>query len=110
VPQPGLNTSIQRASVQNILDSVIRGLLEDPRRRFMYVETAFLSRWWREQSEPTKDDVRMLVKQGRLEIANGGYCMHDEAATYYTDMIDQVCGGPTRILPQELPRALVVLC
>jgi alpha-mannosidase len=97
----GLNSSIQRASVQNILDTVLRSLMEDERRTFMYVETAFLARWWREQSDTTKAQLRSLVDQGRLEIVNGGYCMHDEAATYYTDMIDQTTLGH-RFLEKEL--------
>lgn len=63
---------IQHASVQYILDSVISSLLEDPTRRFIYVEMAFFSRWWKEQTNETKDTVRELVHQGEPAQRSGG--------------------------------------
>ena len=39
----GANNSIQHAGVQYILDSVIRQLVSDPSKRFIYVEIAFSS-------------------------------------------------------------------
>eukprot|EP00252_Welwitschia_mirabilis_P007627 TRINITY_DN1919_c0_g1_i1.p1 TRINITY_DN1919_c0_g1~~TRINITY_DN1919_c0_g1_i1.p1 ORF type:complete len:1055 (-),score=246.23 TRINITY_DN1919_c0_g1_i1:132-3296(-) len=89
----GSNSSIQVAAVQYILDSVINSLQEDANRKFIYVEVAFFARWWTEQSEDKKDIVRNLVKNGQLEFINGGWCMHDEASTYYVDMIDQTTLG-----------------
>lgn len=62
---------IQHASVQYILDSVISSLLEDPTRRFIYVEMAFFSRWWKEQTNATKDTVRELVRQGEPAQRSG---------------------------------------
>jgi lysosomal alpha-mannosidase len=50
---------------------------------------AFFWRWWNEQNDQTKLVVRELVKEGRLEFVIGGWCMNDEATTYYNDMIDQ---------------------
>ncbi len=52
------------AGVQYILDSVIKALEENPDRRFIYVEIAFFSRWWREQNDATKALVRQFVNQG----------------------------------------------
>jgi hypothetical protein len=40
-----------------------------------------------------KNKVRQLVKQGRLEIVNGGWSMHDEACTHYEDMINNMMFG-----------------
>lgn len=40
--------------------------------------------------------VRELVAQDRLSFANGGWCMHDEAAAHYADMIDQTALGRVR--------------
>ena len=37
--------------------------------------------------------MRELVAEGRLDFANGGWCMHDEAAAHYADMIDQTALG-----------------
>lgn len=79
--------------MQNVLDSVVSALLDDPNRRFIYVEMAFFQRWWRQQSDTLKAKVRDLVNSGRLEFINGGMCMHDEATPHYIDMIDQTTLG-----------------
>ncbi|CAF3921346.1 unnamed protein product [Adineta steineri] len=80
---------IQHASVQYILDSVIEELVQNPERRFIYVEIAFFWRWWNQQSNDTRNIVKELVNAGRLEFISGGWCMHDEATTYYNSIIDQ---------------------
>jgi lysosomal alpha-mannosidase len=36
--------------VQYILDSIFDGLVENPDRRYIYVEIAFFWRWWNEKS------------------------------------------------------------
>ncbi|CAI9569330.1 unnamed protein product [Staurois parvus] len=89
----GANNSIQHAGVQYILDSVIPQLLADPNKRFIYVESAFFWRWWREQMEPVQKDVARLIQEGRLEFINGGWSMNDEAATHYNAIIDQMTLG-----------------
>ncbi len=48
---------------------------------------------WQEQTEETRDSVRQLVAEGRLEFINGGWCMNDEATTHYNDIIDQMSLG-----------------
>ena len=45
------------------------------------------------QSEETKENVRILVKDGRLEIAGGGWSMHDEACPSYSDMMNNIMYG-----------------
>ncbi|XP_063446500.1 lysosomal alpha-mannosidase-like isoform X2 [Mytilus trossulus] len=85
----GDRNDIQNAGVQYIIDSVVQELLKDPSKRFIYVEIAFFARWWREQDEAMRDQVRMLVNQGRLEFILGGWCMNDEASTHYNAIIDQ---------------------
>nr|XP_058918757.1 lysosomal alpha-mannosidase isoform X1 [Kogia breviceps] len=89
----GIQNDVQHAGVQYILDSVISSLLAEPTRRFIYVEIAFFSRWWRQQTNTTQEIVRNLVRQGRLEFANGGWVMNDEAATHYGAIIDQMTLG-----------------
>ena len=36
-----------------------------------------------------QDRVKALVKNEQLSFVNGGWCMHDEAATHYMGMLDQ---------------------
>lgn len=47
----GANNTIAHAGVQYILDSVVAALEEDPSRKFVYAEQAFMWRWWRSQVE-----------------------------------------------------------
>ncbi|KAJ8644238.1 hypothetical protein MRB53_005986 [Persea americana] len=96
----GANNSIQGASVENVLDSVVTALSMDKNRKFIYVEQAFFQRWWRQQSSRVQSIVKKLVNSGQLEFINGGMCMHDEAATHYIDMIDQTTLGH-RFIKQE---------
>lgn len=79
--------------VQYILDSVVQELLNDPEKRFIYVESAFFFKWWKEQKEDLKEKVKMLVNEGRLEFIGGAWSMNDEAATYYQSVIDQFALG-----------------
>ena len=57
--------------------------------------------WWKEQTPQMKETVRGLVANGQLSFANGGWCMHDEAATHFMGMIDQTTLGHD-FLRQEL--------
>ncbi|XP_040842159.1 lysosomal alpha-mannosidase-like [Ochotona curzoniae] len=82
-----------RSGVKNILDSVFAALQAEPSRRFVYVEMAFFSRWWHQQTNTTQQAVQELVRQGRLEFANGGWVMNDEAATHYGAIVDQMTLG-----------------
>jgi lysosomal alpha-mannosidase len=50
--------------VQYIIDSAIEALLDNPDRRFIYVEIAFFWRWWLEQTEDMQNKVKQLVNQG----------------------------------------------
>ncbi|GLV45786.1 Lysosomal alpha-mannosidase II [Carabus blaptoides fortunei] len=89
----GNRQNIQHAGVQYILDSVIQALLKDPERRFIYVETAFFWKWWQEQTEDMREQVKHLVDTGRLEIIGGAWSMNDEAASHYHSTIDQFTWG-----------------
>jgi alpha-mannosidase len=89
----GSNSSIYRAGVQYILDSVIQSLTENHERKFVYVEMSFFTKWYDEQRETVKKRVKLLVKNGQLSFANGGWCMHDEASSHYVSMIDQTTIG-----------------
>nr|XP_011462234.1 PREDICTED: alpha-mannosidase isoform X1 [Fragaria vesca subsp. vesca] len=103
----GSNNSIQGACVENTLDSVVESLVRDPNRKFVFAEMAFFQRWWLTQSVEVQERVWKLVDAGQLEFVNGGWCMHDEAAVHYIDMIDQTTLGHLAIKQQfnKTPRA-----
>lgn len=61
--------------------------------RFVFVETYFFWKWWNQQNEETKEEVKKLVKNGQLEIIGGGISMSDEAVVHYQSIIDQSTWG-----------------
>lgn len=90
---PDQNYSISPNSVQKILSTAIDALQQDPARTFVVVEMKFFSMWWKEQNDAVQDAVRFLVANQQLSFVNGGWCMHDEAATHFIGMIDQMTTG-----------------
>ncbi|XP_059608045.1 lysosomal alpha-mannosidase-like [Phlebotomus argentipes] len=93
----GSRSNIQKAGVQYILDTVVQALLADPERRFIYVESAFFFKWWREQTSDLRDKVKQLVEEGRLEFIGGAWSMNDEAIVHYQSVIDQFTYGLKRL-------------
>ncbi|XP_062516816.1 lysosomal alpha-mannosidase-like isoform X2 [Corticium candelabrum] len=76
-----------------ILETVTQALLENPERRFMYVEMAFFHRWWNEIDNDMKQKVLHVIRNGQLQLNLAGWCMNDEAATHYAGVIDQMTEG-----------------
>ncbi|GLV46666.1 Lysosomal alpha-mannosidase II [Carabus blaptoides fortunei] len=89
----GSKSNVQKAGVQYILDSVIQELLKDPNKRFIYVETAYLWKWWKKQHDTLRHQVKKLINRGQLEIIGGAWVMNDEAVTHYQSIIDQFTWG-----------------
>ncbi|XP_064486663.1 lysosomal alpha-mannosidase-like [Ornithodoros turicata] len=84
---------IYRINVRNIYNSSIRSLLGNQARRYVSAENVFFSRWWHEQDESMRKEVRNLVSSGRLQFVGGGWVQNDEAVTHYTAIIDQMTLG-----------------
>lgn len=57
------------------------------------LKSAFFTRWWAEQTELKKSQVKTLVANGQLEFINGGWVMNDEAVTNYVSVINQMTEG-----------------
>ncbi|KAJ8675630.1 hypothetical protein QAD02_011416 [Eretmocerus hayati] len=93
----GGRMNVQVAGVQYIIDSVVNALAEDPERKFIYVETAFLWKWWQQQNEKKRQLMRDLINEGRLEIIGGAWSMNDEAVTHYHSIVDQFTWGFRRL-------------
>lgn len=79
--------------VETIINSVVKSLLENPRRRFIFVETSFFMRWWRDQNEFMRSKFKKLVSNGQMEFISGGWSMNDEAVSHYSAVIDQMTLG-----------------
>ena len=75
-------------NVSAILGTVIPALLEDPKRRFSYVEQAYFQLHFERQSLAVQDQIRALVASRQLVFLNGAWSMHDEANPTFVDMLD----------------------
>ena len=62
-------------NVTLILDTVVAGLLADPKRRFAYTEQGFFQLWYERQSAAVQAEVQGLVKSRQLVFLNGGWSM-----------------------------------
>lgn len=89
----GAEYQIQKAGVEIIITNVINELLNDSVKRFSQVEMKFFTMWWKYQTDAMKDNVRMLVREGRLEFLNAGWSMSDEACPHYEDFINNMMVG-----------------
>ncbi|KAF2897557.1 hypothetical protein ILUMI_08617, partial [Ignelater luminosus] len=79
--------------VRNILDSVFHSLQKDSDRRFIYVESAFLFKWWKDRPSAVRNKFKKLINNGQLELIGGAWSMNDEATTHYQSIIDQFTYG-----------------
>jgi hypothetical protein len=89
----GTNQESQHATVHTILDTTIEELIKDPKRKFTYVEMKFFTMWYERQTPELRKQVRKLVKEKRLEFANGGWSATDEACPNYEDLINNMVVG-----------------
>ena len=79
----GGDQSTQWAGVQYTIDSVVTELSLNPTYKFSIVEMAFLYRWWNNANDTQRALLKQHINNKQLEIINAGWCMHDEATTYY---------------------------
>uniref|UniRef100_A0A8C9WQM8 Alpha-mannosidase n=1 Tax=Scleropages formosus TaxID=113540 RepID=A0A8C9WQM8_SCLFO len=82
-----------RDQTQHILNNMVVKLHEDERRRMLWSEISYFSKWWDSIDSQKRDAVKSLIERGQLEIATGGWVMPDEANTHYFAMIDQLLEG-----------------
>uniref|UniRef100_A0A671Y0F1 Alpha-mannosidase n=1 Tax=Sparus aurata TaxID=8175 RepID=A0A671Y0F1_SPAAU len=78
---------------QHILNNMVVKLAEDPRRKFIWSEISFFSKWWETADVHKQEAMRKLILGGQLEIVTGGWVMTDEANVHYFAMIDQLIEG-----------------
>lgn len=83
-----------------ILSTVVQELIDNPHRKFTYVEMKFFTMWYEQQSDKTKAALKELIKEGRFEFVNAGWSMHDEACPHFEDMINNMMHGHQFLLKE----------
>ncbi|XP_007529261.1 alpha-mannosidase 2 [Erinaceus europaeus] len=82
-----------REKTQHIFNNMVVKLKEDSRRKFIWSEISYLSKWWDTIDAQKRNTVKSLISNGQLEIVTGGWVMPDEAASHYFAIIDQLIEG-----------------
>ncbi|KAH1168934.1 alpha-mannosidase 2 isoform X2 [Mauremys mutica] len=82
-----------RDQTQHILNNMVVKLQEDNKRKFMWSEISYFSKWWDGIDSQKKDAVKRLIEDGQFEIVTGGWVMPDEASSHYFALIDQLIEG-----------------
>jgi hypothetical protein len=88
-------TGYYQSQVKHIIDTSLQALLDNPKRKFIYVEQSFFTRWWYDPntSDAQRTSLKKVVDNGQWEFVLGGWVMPDEAATTYGGVIDQLTLG-----------------
>jgi len=69
----GFLYAMNQRNSKTIFNSMLDGLLANPLRKFFVTEIVFLKDWYDYLSHDKKEKVKQLIKNGQLEITNGGW-------------------------------------
>ncbi|KAL6096382.1 man2a1 [Pungitius sinensis] len=78
---------------KHILNNMLIKLTEDSRRKMIWAEISYFSKWWNDIDEQKREMVKRLVGAGQLELVTGGWVMADEANSHYFALLDQLIEG-----------------
>uniref|UniRef100_A0AAQ5YE10 Alpha-mannosidase n=1 Tax=Amphiprion ocellaris TaxID=80972 RepID=A0AAQ5YE10_AMPOC len=78
---------------RHILDNMLQKLSQDHRRKMVWAEISYFSKWWNDIDDQKRATVKRLVGAGQLELVTGGWVMADEANSHYFALLDQLMEG-----------------
>uniref|UniRef100_A0A665TGZ6 mannosyl-oligosaccharide 1,3-1,6-alpha-mannosidase n=1 Tax=Echeneis naucrates TaxID=173247 RepID=A0A665TGZ6_ECHNA len=85
--------SYYQDQTKHILNNMLVKLTEDNRRKMIWAEISYFSKWWNDIDEQKRAMVKRLVGTGQLELVTGGWVMADEANSHYFALLDQLIEG-----------------
>lgn len=81
------------SDAKSTLSNAVTKLDEHRQWKFIWAETAFLSRWYNEASANQRQLLKRAIADRQLEIVTGGWVMTEEACAHYAPMLDQLIEG-----------------
>lgn len=93
---PGYRESFEeywKYNVSYIIDSMLDALIHDQSKRFVWEDTEFLSIWWKQANNESRNVMKKLHSSGQLEFTGGGWVMHDEADPSLFGILNQMHQG-----------------
>eukprot|EP00347_Sterkiella_histriomuscorum_P022331 403330858 len=79
--------------VRDILYNVLVELKSDPKKKFTWAEVCYLKMFYDEIKPIDRENLKILIENGQLEIVGGGWVQHDETLTTYQQQIAQMDAG-----------------
>eukprot|EP01046_Picozoa_sp_COSAG06_P047104 COSAG06_NODE_6788_length_2781_cov_3.424310_1_plen_787_part_00 len=76
-------------SVGLVLDSVVAALQQDAQRTYNIAEIFYLDLYLASTNSTQHETLFSLVKEGRFNFMNAGWCQNDEASVHVDGIIDQ---------------------
>jgi Glycosyl hydrolases family 38 N-terminal domain len=78
-----------------VYSSVVKALINDPKRTYILEHVGFFKDWFDQKASPEeKLGLKLVMSRNQIEISNAAsVAAHDEATTYYLDIIDNFRAG-----------------
>ena len=75
-------------------NNILKYLTPENNRTFVICEMIYFIRWYNtELNEDSKNKIKNLINQKRIEFVLGGYIMNDQATPLYQDIMEQLRYG-----------------
>jgi len=86
------------SQVSRILTNVMNALAQNEKRKFVWAEISFFSKWYDVQPQTVRQQVERFIDSGQLEFVEGGWVQPDEANSNFDNLVYQMTEGHDYLL------------